>query len=166
MYSFRLSRVHKIFSLNRNKLLAMSSEAAEATASQGGRPTAKFVDAHFKKKHLQDNKSRKWVVSCNYCKAELLHRDNRCAHHISNRKECPDAPEFARQQALFKLKNAKQSEEDPADILKSAPEPKDGDTAGGKPVKRARQEDGKLTSYLERPLDQRIQDEIDLKILR
>lgn len=164
MYSFRLSRVHKIFSLNRNKLLAMSSEAAEATASQGGRPTAKFVDAHFKKKHLQDNKSRKWVVSCKYCKAELLHRDNRCAHHISNRKECPDAPEFAWQQALFKLKIAKQSEEDPADILRCTSDTKDGDAE--KSVKRARQEDGKLTSYLEQPLDQRIQDEIDLKILR
>lgn len=148
----------------------MSTEAKSAA----GRPTTKFVDAHFSKKRLQDNKSKKWLVSCNYCNKELIHRDNRCAHHIINRKECPDAPEHARQQALLKLKDARQAEEleEPIDILKnsSASTTEDGnpDNVSGLviPVKRPRKEDGKLTTYLEKPLDQRVQDELDLRLIR
>ena len=68
-----------------------------------GRPTDKFIEAHFKKKERLNNNTRKWRVICVHCESELTHRNDKCAEHISDIKNCPNAPEHARTQALLKL---------------------------------------------------------------
>lgn len=146
----------------------MSTEdSLEAPKHAGGRPSTKFIEAHFKKQRYQDNKAKKWIVTCNYCTTELIHRDNRCANHIANRKECPEAPEFARQQALQKLVDTKQSGSvNSEEILKNSQDDDTRDTGPSKPTKRIRREDAKLTAYLEKPLDQSVQDELDMRLIR
>lgn len=131
--------------------------------STGGRPSSKFIEAHFNKIKLQDNRAKKWVVTCKYCSTELIHRDNRCLNHIRNTKECLEAPDTARQQALFVLKNSKKSEEKPSDILWTSEDVEDEEGTSKKKIKL---ENSKLTSYLEKAIDPKVKAELDLKVLR
>jgi hypothetical protein len=66
----------------------------------GGRPPAKILTDNFTELEKVNNKSCQKFWKCNYCTAttgngqHIEGRDNCCLLHLTNPKDCPDAPQF------------------------------------------------------------------------
>src|SRR5882757_5166699 len=75
----------------------------------GGRPPAKILTDNFTELEKVNNKSRRKIWKCNYCTPtsgngqRIEERDNRCLLHLTNPKDCPDAPPFIRNEACKAL---------------------------------------------------------------
>lgn len=76
--------------------------------SQRGRPPSKFIADHFTKGNALSNNSHRFLWCCKYCPEDnprIEGRDNRLYLHITNPKECPNAPREVRHQGLIILAN-------------------------------------------------------------
>jgi hypothetical protein len=71
----------------------------------GGRPPAKILTDNFTELEKVNNKSHRKVWKCNYCTSttgngqHIEGRDNHCLLHLTNPKDCPDAPQFVHNEA-------------------------------------------------------------------
>jgi hypothetical protein len=71
----------------------------------GGRPPAKILTDNFTELEKVNNKSHRKIWKCNYCTPtsgngqRIEGQDNRCLLHLTNPKDCPDAPPFVRNEA-------------------------------------------------------------------
>lgn len=78
-----------------------------AEGNPGHRPMAAILTANFTKVRQLNNKSQRWILSCNHCPqappTEIENRDNRCLIHLSTPQACPQAPEQVRRDARLAL---------------------------------------------------------------
>ncbi|KAG1822474.1 uncharacterized protein BJ212DRAFT_804320, partial [Suillus subaureus] len=71
----------------------------------GGRPPARIITDNSTELERVNNKSRRKFWKCNYCTPtsgsgqRIEGRDNCCLLHLTNPKECPDAPSSTRNEA-------------------------------------------------------------------
>jgi len=80
------------------------------TKDTGGRPPPKIITDNFTELEKVDNKSNHKFWRCNHCLEDsqtgqhIEGHDNHCLLHLTNPKECPNAPQTVRhkaQQALI-----------------------------------------------------------------
>jgi len=64
-----------------------------------GRPKDPFIYENFTRHEKRGNKTRHWVLKCNYCSSLAEHRDARCLQHLASPDRCPRAPQDARNKA-------------------------------------------------------------------
>ena len=75
------------------------------TKKTGGRPPPKIITDNFTEIEKVDNKSNRKFWRCNHCLEDsrtgqrIEGRDNRCLLHLTNPKDCPNAPQAVRHKA-------------------------------------------------------------------
>ncbi|KAF8984838.1 hypothetical protein BDQ17DRAFT_1336066 [Cyathus striatus] len=56
--------------------------AASQAGNKSGRPEDSAIYAHFVKKE-HNEKTKQWIVTCNYCSKDIIHYDNQCLIHLA-----------------------------------------------------------------------------------
>lgn len=121
--------------------------------TRGKRGLDPFYKAHFIILEKQNNKSNKYWVECRYCPGSRLnHRDNRLLEHISEADQCPNASNDVRMQALRMLNRKRHDGEE--------------DAVNGDAGKKRKLKSAALESFLDRPIDKKVSDDYDRKMLR
>ncbi|KAF9521621.1 hypothetical protein CPB83DRAFT_743688, partial [Crepidotus variabilis] len=70
----------------------------------GGRHPEPFIFEHFTKVGAMNSSTKKWNVRCNYCPPNallILHRDNRCLNHLTDK--CANVPKVVKEAAQLKV---------------------------------------------------------------
>lgn len=139
-----------------------------------GRKVDPFYDAHFTVVAAKDDKSKRRIYSCNYCDANLEHRDNRLASHLAGAEKCKKAPATARTGAHI-LMAAKKSGKRAAPDSESDESPEMGadavatviraEPSSSKPPKK-KQKQSSLDSVVDRPMNTAQTDSANRKLLR
>lgn len=84
--------------------------------------------------------------------SRLNHRDNRLLEHISEADQCPNASNDVRMQALHMLNRKRHDGEE--------------DAVNGDAGKKRKLKSAALESFLDRPIDKKVSDDYDRKMLR
>lgn len=128
---------------------------------QAGRKPSRFLDIYFKRGDLKPDNSNRRFYYCTFCDAEILQREITCAQHILSVEKCPDASAEARAWALKEISGKKKVSADVEEVKGprsslEKPAPKKQKTAV----------DQKVTTFLERELDETTKNSLDVRLLR